>query len=286
MPSPACGTGSIALGNRVFPSLTLSLFPLCARERRVLICFDSDAISNRNVRQAERDLAAFLKKRFGAKVSIKRLPPGVDNAKVGLDDFLPTHSAPEFWALPAQELDGPSATTWAPPDWPDPSPLGDELPPVEICDLDLLPASLRPLAEDTSELMQTPIDYAAVAALIALAGCVNRRALIQPKARDTSWSVVPNLWGGIVAPPGFMKSPMLRAITRPLTQIEEFWRAEHEQELCDYELAKEQAELELQAWKENCKQAFKKHTEPPLRPDKTLTPPAHRRLLVTDPTDE
>lgn len=186
-----------------------------------------------------------------------------------------THSTEQFWALPAEELDcQPGATSWSYADWPDPSPLGDELPPVEVCDLELLPVSLRPLVEDVSELMQTPVDYATIATIITLAGCVNRRALIQPKAFDTSWCVVPNLWGGIIAPAGFMKSPLLRVITQPVTQIEELWRAEHEQEVSEYELGKEQAELQLQGWKENCKQAFKKNTPPPIRPDITIEPPA------------
>jgi hypothetical protein len=71
-----------------------------------------------------------------------------------------------------------------------------------------------------------------------------------------------------------MKSPLLRVITQPVTQIEELWRAEHEQEVSEYELGKEQAELQLQGWKENCKQAFKKNTPPPIRPDITIEPPA------------
>ena len=50
---------------------------------------------------------------------------------------------------------------------------------------------------------------------------MNRRAIIQPKANDTGWVVVPNLWGGIIAPPGFMKSPVIQAATRPLNQIQD-----------------------------------------------------------------
>ncbi len=46
-------------------------------------------------------------------------------------------------------------------DWPDPAPLGDELPPVQSFDLDLLPVSFRPLVEDVSERMQMPADFPA-----------------------------------------------------------------------------------------------------------------------------
>jgi putative DNA primase/helicase len=85
--------------------------------------------------------------------------------------------------------------------WPDPSPLGDDLPPVDSFALELLPQSLRPLVEDISDRMQTPPDFAAIAGIVALAGCVNRRALIRPKVED-NWTVTPNLWGAIIGHPG------------------------------------------------------------------------------------
>src|SRR2546426_4314557 len=74
--------------------------------RRVVICFDSDAAQNAQVRRAERDLARFLSKR-GALVFVKRLPPGLDGGKTGVDDFLLRNSVEQFWALPEQapELD-------------------------------------------------------------------------------------------------------------------------------------------------------------------------------------
>src|SRR5271167_3750793 len=52
-------------------------------------------------------------------------------------------------------------------DWPEPEPLGGELPPVQACDIVLLPESLRPLIEDTAERMQVPLDYPAVVAVLA-----------------------------------------------------------------------------------------------------------------------
>ena len=112
-------------------------------------------------------------------------------------------------------------------DWPEPTTLGGELPGVDDFALELLPASFRPFVEDVSERMQTPPEYAAAAAVLALAGCVNRRAIVCPRAEDLSWMVVPNLWGAIIGPPGVMKSPVLRAITLPLSQIEQLWRAEY-----------------------------------------------------------
>jgi hypothetical protein len=171
-------------------------------------------------------------------------------------------------------------------EWPEPARLGDDLHPVPTFDLGLLPSSLRPLVSDVSERMQTPLDFAAAAAVVALAGCVGRRASIQPKANDTSWVVVPNIWGAIVAPPGFMKSPVLRSVTRPLTHIEEMWRAEFDQESENYEIEKEMVELKRQAWKEQSKAAFKKGNEGKPAPKSTIEPPAHKRLILTDSTFE
>jgi hypothetical protein len=60
-----------------------------------------------------------------------------------------------------------------------PQPLECELPPVESITEDLLPSCVRPLVMDVAERMQTPADYPAVAAVLSLAGVVNRRAVIQ-----------------------------------------------------------------------------------------------------------
>src|ERR1700722_12515614 len=114
--------------------------------------------------------------------------------------------------------------------WPKPEPLASALPPVPALAPELLPESLRPMVLDTSNRMQTPLDFAAVTAVLSLAGVTNRRALIQPKASDPSWKVVPNLWGGIVAAPGLLKSPVIQAVTRPLAQIDALWRTLHESE--------------------------------------------------------
>ena len=183
-------------------------------------------------------------------------------------------------------LDRRNVSTSSPTDWPIPAPLGDELLPVPPFDLELLPTSFRPLVADISERMQAPADYAAAAAIVALAGCVNRRALIFPKHEDTSWGVVPNLWGAIVAPPGMMKSPILRAVTLPLARIEEKWRAEFERASSDFGIEKEQAELRWQAWREEYKRAVKKGEMAPVQPDRTLREPIQRRLVLTDCTFE
>ncbi len=185
-------------------------------------------------------------------------------------------------ASPADAADGSTDTMR----WPKPSPLGDELRRVNPFDEQLLPPSLRPLILDISERMQTPSDYAAAAVVVALAGCVNRRAFIQPKQRDSSWVVVPNLWGAIIGPPGFMKSPVLRSVTHPLTEIEETWRLEFKALSTKYEAEKEKAELEKQAWREKFKATVKKGGAATLTVPSNPTPPTQKRLILMDATTE
>jgi Protein of unknown function (DUF3987) len=181
---------------------------------------------------------------------------------------------------------GPMAVAPAMDDWLEPAPLGGELPAVQAFDLALLPESLRPIVEDTAERMQVPADYPAVIAVLCLAGVTNRRAAIQPKAADTSWIVVPNLWGGIIAPPGLMKSPVISAVTQPLTRIESLWRAEHGSAMSDYRQEQEQAELRQAAWREQYKAAQKSGKDAPVRPDDSVAEPVCGRLITQDATSE
>jgi putative DNA primase/helicase len=171
-------------------------------------------------------------------------------------------------------------------DWPKPEPIQSELPPVEAFSEDLLPDSFRPLVADVADRMQVPMDYPAVVMVLCLAGAVNRRAVIQPKANDTGWLIVPNLWGGIIAPPGFMKSPVIQAATRPLNQIQTEWRQDHEEALKNYARGKEEYELRRAAWKEQYKAASKKGNTAPDRPEDEPEEPKLRRLIVNDATFE
>ena len=157
---------------------------------------------------------------------------------------------------------------------------------MQMFDLALLPESLRPLVKDVSERMQVPLDYPAVAAVLCIAGVTNRRATIQPKAEDASWVVVPNLWGGMIAPPGLMKSPVISAMTQPLTRIEALWYAEHESAISDYREQKEEVELRQAAWREQYKSAQKKGKAAPLRPDDSIVEPLCGRLITQDATAE
>jgi putative DNA primase/helicase len=171
-------------------------------------------------------------------------------------------------------------------DWPEPLALDGELPAVAQMTPDLLPASFRALASDISERMQVPLDYPAIALTLCLAGAVNRRAIIQPKLNDTNWVIVPNLWGGIVAPPGFLKTPVIQAATRPLNQIQTEWRQEYDAALQAFSLVSEEHELKRGAWRDQYKASAKKGNPLPNRPEDPPHGPKLRRLIINDSTFE
>jgi hypothetical protein len=172
------------------------------------------------------------------------------------------------------------------PEWPTPEELGGALPPVKAFDERYLPAALRPVARDTAERMQVPIDLPAATLVVCLAGAVNRRALVQPKDNDPSWTVVPNLWGATVASSGFLKTPTLQVIMQPLNAIQAEWRSAHGEAMKGYRQAKEKFDLELTAWKESFKAATKKKLATTDRPSGEPEEPKLRRLIVNDATFE
>ena len=72
--------------------------------------------------------------------------------------------------------------------WPEPEPLGSDLPNVPQFDPELLPASLRPLVEDVAERMQVPLDFPAIAAIATLAGMTNHVHRFNPNAMKLAGS--------------------------------------------------------------------------------------------------
>jgi putative DNA primase/helicase len=103
--------------------------------------------------------------------------------------------------------------------WPKPLPLPEGLPPVEQLIPEMLPDAIRPWLFDMADRMEIPPDYAAVAALTALSSLIGRGCGIRPKRHD-DWLVVPNLWGAIVGPPSFLKTPASTEAMKPLDRLE------------------------------------------------------------------
>jgi hypothetical protein len=78
-------------------------------ERDTVIAPDSDVWTRPDLLQPVFALGKELEMR-GAKVTVLKLPPGADNAKVGLDDYLCTYPLEAFDALPRLTLTHPTFT--------------------------------------------------------------------------------------------------------------------------------------------------------------------------------
>jgi hypothetical protein len=265
--------------------------------RSAVLAFDSNAETNPDVQRARAALARELAER-GAIVLCAEIPPA-ENVN-GPDDFLAAFGDEAMFSIldSALPFEATKKTfTAESSQWPDPAPLGDELPPVPAFDLELLPASFRPLVYDVSDRMQAPPDFAAAVVICSLAGCVNRRAVVQPKVADTSWLVIPNLWGGMIAQPGFMKSPILQSVTRPLTRIEERWNAEYQAALNEYGFEQRKSKLSWEVWDDEYKRSIKSRKTTPNNseaksaesikpPEARPIEPTQRRLMLSDATFE
>ncbi len=180
----------------------------------------------------------------------------------------------------------------APEPWGDPLPIPCTLLPVEPFDLALMPVALRGWIADISDRMQCPPDFPAVGAMVALSSVVGRKACIAPKQRD-DWKVIPNLWGAIVARPGFMKSPTLSEATKPLDRLQTLASDLHAEAVQDHEI---KVKLEGMGGKANEDKAQKlvkagkieeaRHLLTEAADFEAIKPPALRRYKVTDASVE
>jgi hypothetical protein len=196
--------------------------------RDVVILPDNDEPGEKYARDVAAELAAL---KPPARVRIVELPDlpragdvvefiaarddDLEIARSDLDALIDQTEPCSLENLLAVSSDGDSD---AAEDWPEPVPLPSPLPSVAAFDPAILPAEFRAWIVDIAERMQCPMDFPAVAAMIAAAGVIGRKVGIRPKRRD-DWLVVPNLWGILIGRPSMMKSPPLREVMRPVKQL-------------------------------------------------------------------
>jgi putative DNA primase/helicase len=101
----------------------------------------------------------------------------------------------------------------------DPLPINSSLLPVLPFTLDMLPEPLQPWVKDIAYRQQCPMDFVAIPTILMIASLIGSRCSIKPYEKN-SWSVVPNLWGGILGDPGTMKSPVCTEVLFPFKYLE------------------------------------------------------------------
>lgn len=128
-------------------------------------------------------------------------------------------------------------------------PFGDQLPlppkhpEAPMLPPQMLPEGIRQWLVDAAARACLPLEMLAVPAIVALSGLIGRSVCIKPR-EYSDWTVIPNLWGAIVAPPGSKKSDATDEATRPLKALEAKSRAEHK--AAQLEAKAEQAMLKAQ----------------------------------------
>lgn len=173
-------------------------------------------------------------------------------------------------------------------EWPDPSPLPAELPPVPAFDPDLLPDGLRDWVMDIADRMQSPPDYVASAAIVGAGSVLGRKIGICPKKHD-DWLEVPNLWGCIIGPPGVMKTPSMNAALASVRVLETDAAESNAELMKDHARAKREYAIRQKAAADIAKKRLKADPQADISDLSTgeePKPPAQRRHMVIDATYE
>lgn len=142
-------------------------------------------------------------------------------------------------------------------DWAEPRPLPEIKCLVPRLTEDLIPSTMRAWILDIAERMQVPLDYIAAPVLVSMSSVVGRQVGIYPKQKD-DWLVVPNLWGAVIARPGYFKSPAIAEALKPLE-----WLVSKERVRCEAAaiVAQSQEEIikaKIEGTKESVKKAVRK----------------------------
>ncbi len=102
-----------------------------------------------------------------------------------------------------------------------------------------------------------PLDFAAAAAVVVAGALLGRKLGIRPKRQD-DWTVIPNVWGGLVGLPASMKTPTLNQILRPVKRLAAEARERHQEALKQHELDLLVAEARRKAAKGHLETVAKK----------------------------
>jgi hypothetical protein len=214
----------------------------------VVVIPDNDAPGRKYAEAVARDLLQVAKS--VKMVHLPDLPKGGD-----LTDWLDSGHTPEEFFTVVEETE-----IYAPEEepWPEPTPIEVKLSDVMGLDPSLLPVPLRGWVKDVSERMDNaPPDFAAAATIVVAAALLGRKVGIRPKRQD-DWTVVPNLWGGLVGPPASMKTPALEQAIKPVKRLAAEAQEAHEKTLKEHDLDLMVVEAERSALKKKLEATAKK----------------------------
>ena len=100
-----------------------------------------------------------------------------------------------------------------------------------------VPAVIWDFAQDTAGRMGVDPASVVLSCLVTCASVITDDWRIQPKRFDTEWDEQARIWGGIVGPPSVLKTPILKAATKPVNKVEMRARKEHQEAMERYKAA-------------------------------------------------
>jgi hypothetical protein len=153
--------------------------------------------------------------------------------------------------------------------WPDPIDFRQISTPVPEFPQNFLPGEFGNYANNAAYRLSVLREFTAIPLIIAFATALGSKVVLQPKQFDTTWVERACLWGMVISPPGYKKSPSWKEATAPLTQIQKRFDATYKKDMLEYE-------HDQQAYKA---QGNKKKLPPPEKP-------IHRKVLENEPTVE
>ena len=148
--------------------------------------------------------------------------------------------------------------------------------------MDALPDNYRAFVADVADRMQCPVDYVAVSLMLCTAGLVGAQLAVRPQQYN-NWTEVPNLWGGIVGPPGSRKSPALNETRKFLKTLEADYLTDYIKAKRLYDIEKLTYDLDLAKLRKD------KNRQPSDVSDlikRKPVPPTLKQLMVSDNTIE
>ena len=104
---------------------------------------------------------------------------------------------------------------------------------------DTVPGLIWQFAADRSRRLGVGPGAPAAALITTLGSLVPAEAVIQPRQRDTKWTVKPILWTMLIGAPGSNKTAVLAQAMAPIQELEREWRAEFQRAKSQHQAARE-----------------------------------------------
>src|SRR5690606_36699399 len=104
------------------------------------------------------------------------------------------------------------------------------------------------------------IDFEAARTLVSLSSVIGAKAAVKPKQKD-DWTLMPNLWGGIVAPPSSKKTPAFNAGIKPIDRLIKIAKEDFKRQTQEYGVRKILGDSKDKSLTDALKQANKKEDQ-------------------------